>query len=159
MTRHPILSKLDVSRAKLLASIDGLADTALDARPADGGWSIRQNLTHLAASEADHCRVIEVIAAGQPDRLPEAIDRDAHNAARLDELGSLRLAQILEALADQRARTEALFAQLTPEQLEIVGLHPVLGEMAVSAIFRMLAIHEQMHIREIAAIRARLSEI
>jgi len=156
MTRHPILTKLDASRAKLLASIAGLDEAALDARPADDGWSIRQNLTHIAASEADHCRVIAVIAGGDLDRLPAAVDRDAHNAARLAELGPLTLPQILDALADQRARTEALFARLTAEQLEIVGPHPVLGEMAISAIFRMLAIHEQMHIREIAAIRAQL---
>ncbi len=44
----------------------------------------------------------------------------------------------------------------TPHNLQRTGTHPVLGEMSVSGIFRIIAIHEQMHTREIAAIRAQI---
>lgn len=152
---HPTLAKLAASRARLLNVIAGLSETALDFQPADG-WSIRQNLTHLVASEEDHCQVIEVIAQGQIDRLPASLDRDTHNAQRLDEVGPLTLAELLDALNAQRQRTEALFAQMDDTQLEATGPHPVLGDISVSGIFRILAIHEQMHTREIEAIRAQM---
>ncbi len=152
-TTAPLLEKLAASRARLLRGIDGLTDAALDAAPAAGGWSIRQHLTHLVASEEDHCRVIEVIVSGQLERLPR-IERDPYNAQRLAELGVLTLSQLLAALVAQRRRTAALFARLEPAQLDLAGPHPVLGVMSVRDIFRILALHEQMHTREIAAIRA-----
>jgi hypothetical protein len=89
---------------------------------------------------------------GQLDRLPGSIDVDDHNARRLDDQGHRTHAELLAALADQRARTEDLLKRFSEDELARSGPHPVLGEMTADAIFRILAVHETMHTREIEAI-------
>jgi len=46
-----ILAESEYAWGKLLASVIGLTDEDLDASPPDGGWSVRQVLEHLIASE------------------------------------------------------------------------------------------------------------
>lgn len=148
---HPTLSKLARNRENLLALVSDLSEAGLDRRLPDG-WTIRETLTHLVNAEEDHCRVAAVIAKGELDRLPKAIDLDAHNAERLLARGHLGRAELFAALAAQRERTLALFGRLSAEQLERSGPHPVLGEMTVGNIFRIIAVHDQLHTREIQAI-------
>ncbi len=148
---HPTLTKLARSREKLLALVSDLSDDALDQRLPDG-WTIRAALTHLLNAEEDHCRIGAVIARGEIERLPPTIDIDAHNAERLAARGHLTRDALLAALAAQRERTIALFNRLTEEQLAQSGPHPALGEMTAGNVFRVIAMHEQMHTREIAAL-------
>jgi uncharacterized damage-inducible protein DinB len=147
----PVLNKLAKSREKLLAVVSKLTDAKLDDRPAEG-WSIRENLTHLVITEEAHRSVIAAITQGELHRLPPSLDKDEYNASQLAKRGRLSLGDILSALADQRRRTEILFHSLSADQFTWRGHHPVLGDMAVLDIFRILAIHEQMHLREIEAI-------
>lgn len=151
---HPPLDRLNKSRARLLAVVEPLTEDDLD-RPAAGDWTIRQILSHLVTSEEDHRQVIEVIVQGKADRLPREFALDAHNARRLAELGQLSREALLAALAEQRAQTVALVQRLDEAALAQRGPHPALGEMSVDDIFRIIAVHEQRHLRDIqAALRA-----
>ena len=147
---HRIVEKLAKARAKLLGVVSGLSEEALDHHHI--GWTVREILTHLLAAEEDHAKVITLIARGDTHRLPTHIERDEHNAMRLSQQGQLTLEQLLTKLAAQRQRTVALFERLNDnDQLDIIGRHPILGEMSVGKIFRIIALHEQEHIREIKA--------
>ena len=42
-----LLADYYTSRAQLVAALFGLADDQLDAKPADGGWSIRETVDHV----------------------------------------------------------------------------------------------------------------
>lgn len=148
---HPTLTKLARNRERLLDQVSGLPDEKLDLCLSDG-WTIRETLTHLLNAEEDHCRVIAVIARGQTDRLPTAFDLDAHNAQRLQERGRLALSDLINGLAAQRERTIALFSRLSETQLALSGPHPALGEMTIGNIFRVIAMHEQIHTRDIQAL-------
>ncbi len=148
---HPTLTRLATSRARLLAAVESLADAAFD-QQLTGGWSVRDILTHLLNAEEDHCAVAEAIALGQLDRLPTEFHLDAHNASRLAARGHLSRDALLAALNAQRAHTVALFERLTEDQREAVGPHPVLGEIAAGDIFRVLALHDGLHLRDIQAI-------
>ena len=148
---HPTLTRLATSRAKLLAAVESLTDDTFDRRLASG-WSMRDILTHVLNAEEDHCAVAEAIALGQLDRLPTEFHLDAHNAARLAARGRLSRDALLAALDAQRARTVALFESLTDEQRDLIGPHPVAGEIAVGDIFRVLALHDGLHLRDIQAI-------
>jgi uncharacterized damage-inducible protein DinB len=148
---HPTLTKLAKTREKLLAVVSSLSEDTLDRQSAEG-WTIRETLTHLLNAEEDHCRVIAVIARGDADRLPRNFRLDEHNQRRLAERGRLTLVDLLAALAAQRQRTDALFNRLSDDQLTLTGPHPALGEMALGDIFRVIAIHEQAHTREIQAL-------
>ena len=147
---HSLLDRLNASRVRLLAVIEALGEQDLD-HPASGAWTIRQVLSHLIASEEDHRRVAEAILRGETGRLPREVALDAHNARRLAELGRLERGALLAALAEQRARTLALVTSLDEGALAQRGPHPALGEMSVSDIFRIIAVHEQRHLRDIQA--------
>lgn len=134
----------------MLAVVEPLTEDDLD-RPAAGDWTIRQILSHLVTSEEDHRQVIEVIVRGETDRLPREFALDAHNARRLAELGQLSREALLAALAEQRAQTVALVQHLDEAALAQRGPHPALGEMSVDDIFRIIAVHEQRHLRDIQA--------
>ena len=58
---------------------------------------------------------------------------------------------ILAAMAAQRERTEALFDKMSDEQLDKPFRHPALGETSVGKVFRIIGIHERMHLQEIEA--------
>jgi uncharacterized damage-inducible protein DinB len=145
---HPILEKLSRERESLLSTIEGLEGDSLDRRVGHG-WTVREVLTHLANAEEDHCKVIALTVRGDAARLPAEFSLDHHNAQRLSERGYLSLEQILSALSDQRQRTRELFERLNEEQLEMPVRHPALGETTVSKIFRVIGLHERMHLKEI----------
>jgi uncharacterized protein (TIGR03083 family) len=148
---HPTITKLARSRERLLALVSGLSEDALD-QCLPGGWTIRTVLTHLLNTEEDHCQISATIASGEIERLPPTIDIDAYNAERLAARGHLTRDALFAELAVQRERTIALFNRLTEDQLARSGPHPALGEMTAGNIFRVIAMHEQMHTRDIAAL-------
>ncbi|GAB4417146.1 MAG: hypothetical protein Kow00106_12930 [Anaerolineae bacterium] len=147
---QPLLDRLNKSRARLLAIVESLTEDDLD-RPAAGDWTIRQVLSHLVASEEDHRQVIEVIVQGETERLPREFALDAHNARRLEKLGRLERDALLAALAEQRAQTVELLESLDEAALARRGPHPALGEMSAADIFRIIAMHEGRHLRDIEA--------
>jgi uncharacterized protein (TIGR03083 family) len=153
---HPTVAKLAQNRTKLLGVVSTLSEDELDRRLRDG-WTIREMLTHLLNAEEDHCRISAVIARGESDRLPKTIDIDTYNAERLAARGRLDRSELLSALAAQRERTLALFNSLSESQLALSGPHPALGEMTVGNIFRVIAVHEQMHTRDIETALGRAS--
>ena len=57
-----ILSEAEYAWGKLLASTVGLTDDDIGAAPPHGGWSIREVLQHLAASERGY---LEAVRAGR----------------------------------------------------------------------------------------------
>jgi uncharacterized damage-inducible protein DinB len=150
---HRTLEKLAASRQALLDQIADLSEDALDQRYGDG-WTIREILTHLLNAEEDHCRVIAVVAKGEAHRIPAVFALDEHNQARLTERGRLSRSALLAALDEQRSKTEALFNRLSEDQLAMIAPHPALGEKTLDEIFRVMALHERMHTREIAIARA-----
>ncbi len=145
-----ILEKLAKQREQLIAVVGALPEEAME-RAVEGEWSIRDCLTHLANAEEDHCRVIAVAVRGDGARLPASLDLDEHNRQRLAQRGRLERDDILAAMAAQRERTEALFNRLSEEQLELAVRHPALGDMTVAKIFRIIGLHEKMHLKEIEA--------
>jgi uncharacterized protein (TIGR03083 family) len=145
---HPAAARLARSRARLLEAVEALSESELD-RPAGSDWTVRQTLTHLILSEEDHCRVIAAIASNRLDRLPRQFDIDAHNASRLAEQPPLDRPALLAALAAQHERTLTLLASLSDAQLAQIGPHPALGNISAGDIFRVIAVHEQIHLRDI----------
>jgi len=148
---HAILSKLAKNRDSLLAAVADLSEEELDTRSADG-WTIRQILTHLVNAEEDHRSVIQAIRRGEAHLVPRQISLDEYNARRLDERGTLARQQLLDALQEQRQETEHLFQELSENQLNLPGTHPVIGDTTVADIFRIIALHDRMHTQDIRAL-------
>lgn len=145
---HQILEKLAKQREQMVALVEGMSDEQME-QPVDGSWRVRDVLAHLLNAEEDHCRVIAVALRGDADQLPRTIDLDGHNAARLQGRGRMTRDELLAAMATQRERTEALFQRVGEAQLDLDVRHPALGETTVGKIFRIIGLHEKMHLREI----------
>ena len=56
---YPILVDYYLSRAQLISSLFGLTDDQLDARPPDGGWTVRQTIEHTLGSERHSIRALK----------------------------------------------------------------------------------------------------
>jgi uncharacterized damage-inducible protein DinB len=60
-----ILSKMQITRDELLSFVEGLDEASLTWHPPDGGWSIRDNLAHLADAEHAHRRFVQAVLEGR----------------------------------------------------------------------------------------------
>jgi hypothetical protein len=58
---------------------------------------------------------------------------------------------LLAGLATSRQDTWALLNSLTEAQLDVPGRHPAGIDTTVVGVFRIIALHERAHAREIAA--------
>lgn len=53
LTAEKISPKMQATREELLILVEGLDEAVLTWRPPQGGWSIRDNLAHLADADLD----------------------------------------------------------------------------------------------------------
>ena len=143
-----LIDKLGAARGEILQTIEGLGEGALTWQPGDGRWSIKETLAHLASAEESHRQVAQAIAAGQTVDVPD-FDLDNWNAARVAERRQQSIDQILEEMAVERQRTLISLQDLEDDVLDRQGLHPVLGETTVLKAFRIIPIHERMHLKDI----------
>lgn len=144
---HRILPRIEATREELLAFVDGLDEAVLAWHPPGGGWSIRENLAHLADAEHGHRRFAQAVLAGQPVRI-EGFDLDRWNEERVARREGQSVGEILDALRAERQETLALVSTIPPGAWEKRGDHPALGELSVQQVIKVIGVHERMHLRE-----------
>src|SRR5581483_9180931 len=86
------------------------------ARPAaDAGWTVRDEILHIASSDPDFIGMLgPLVAGGTPDTSAFA-DIDARNARNLAAWANRSMAEAAEALERNGREIEALLAQLKDE--------------------------------------------
>lgn len=136
------------SRQDLLASIGELAPEELAQRAVNDGWSVQDVLAHLASAERGHQQVIEALLTGRESHQP-GFDLDAFNEAEVGARRSMTTQEILDELDASRAASLALLEQIGPGDWERSGYHPGGFDTTVEGGFRVIAIHEKRHAREI----------
>jgi hypothetical protein len=138
-------------RERLRETLDGLADSALDQRAPDGGWSIRQIVHHLADAELTVLAAIRVaLASPGVEYVSHPYDQEEwavalHYEAR-DTGPSLRL---IESIRDEVTQ----LLDVVPNAWNRAVRTPLGGETSVEHFTSMLAIHTLEHIEQIVAIR------
>jgi uncharacterized damage-inducible protein DinB len=143
-----IEAKLASARARLLATVEALDETAWDWRPADGRWSVRLTLAHVGSAHWSHLDVARRVAAGDTVDLP-GFDLDEWNESRVAERAGWTTEQVLADLQAAQQATFAFVAELDADQREVRGAHPALGEVTVGQALRVIALHDSLHRREI----------
>jgi uncharacterized damage-inducible protein DinB len=130
--------------------IKGLSNKQLAKRPAEGRWSIKQVLAHLADGEfVIGTRLRYVAAMDRPTII--GYDQDAFMAnLRYDELEA---DELLDAFATLRAINVALVERLPDEAFARTGMHNERGEESLSTMVHMYAGHDRIHEQQIARIR------
>ena len=142
--------RLDEAHADLQAAVSGLtAEQAARATP-NVDWTVQDVVAHLAGAERGHQQVIHALlaggVAGQPD-----FDLDTFNQADVAEREGWTLAMVLEDLNAGRADTLALLESMSADAWDRAGYHPGGFDTTVEGTFRVIAIHERRHAKDIRA--------
>ena len=140
--------RLDEAHADLMAAVSGLtAEQA--ARPTPNvDWTVQNVLAHLAGAERGHQQVIRALLAGEIAGQP-GFDLDTFNQADVAAREGWTLAKLLEDLNAGRAATLALLDSLGADDWDRAGCHPGGFDTTVEGTFRVIAIHERRHAKDI----------
>jgi hypothetical protein len=138
---------LRAAAAAIAAEVRALPEPVLRWRPAEGEWCVKEVLGHiLEAERRGFAGRIRIILAGDRPAL-ERWDQNAVAAARNDcerDAGAL-----VRELLTMREESAALAAGLRAQELERVGLHPVVGELTVAMLLQEWVHHDRTHLKQI----------
>lgn len=139
--RDEQLARFRAGYSAVEAAVAGVADADLDRRPADGGWTAREVVHHLADMEAHaYVRLRRLLAEAEP-RL-QAHDEDEY-ARRLHY--DRPIASSLAVVRAVREASVDLLLNLTPEEWTRSGVHPERGSYSVERWLRIYAEHPHRH--------------
>lgn len=120
-------------------------------------WSPYDVIGHLIhCEETDWIPRAEIILAQGESRTFEPFDR----WAQFEKSKGRSLGDLLTEFAHLRnlSLEKLLGWQLTPEQLELKGVHPEFGEVSLSQLLSTWVVHDLGHIRQIVTYMARKYE-
>ncbi len=117
--------------------------SAINQRPASGKWSTHENLAHLARMhEITVERIRRILSEGQP-QLPRY---KAEDDPEWPQWTAMRTEEVLRRLSTLRDDLIQLVTRLSPEQLNRVGVHGVLGGMTIPEWIEFFLLHEAHHL-------------
>jgi len=111
-------------------------------------WDMRALLAHFVSAEERLLELAQDVVAGGPG-VAEGFDFDAFNAEEQQRLKDQSPGELLAALASDRGATLQWVRTLDDEQLELIGTHPVLGDVTVEAMILAIYGHQLLHMREL----------
>jgi hypothetical protein len=145
-----ILSQTPAVLNALLGNLSG--DWTMTNENADG-WSPFDVVGHLIhADETDWIPRAEIILAQGENPAFEPFDRFAH----FEQSKGKTLNELLEIFGVLRGRSLETLRRMnvTPEQLQLKGIHPELGEVKLEQLLSTWVVHDLTHIRQIVTVMA-----
>lgn len=138
----------------LAVATTGAAGTELDFK-AEGKWSVRQIVCHLADAEATGTMRFRQLVAEEHPVMP-AWDQEAW-AAKLD-YEKRKISQALELFRVLRSANYELLKDLPEDVYSRTGTHTTRGELSLLQMLRMYAEHVENHVKQLQAARAAYKE-
>lgn len=177
---HPhlreVLSRLDESRALLLAAVDAVPAFLRTRRPAPDRWSVAEVLEHLSLVESRFAGMIATRLekgleaglgpeTGARDPLPDAtrqrmLDRVNKRTAPETAVPSGALDEHAALAAAEKARIGLREVVQCGDGLalsEVRHSHPFFGELTIYQWLELMACHERRHVEQINELRALLA--
>ncbi len=147
-TRKALLARYKLGYQEVAATVQGLSEAALDARPPAGdGWTPRQIVHHLADSEMTSAlRLRQLLAEEQP--VLASYDEEAF-ARRL--YYDRPIAASLDALRAARATSAEILERLSEAEWGRAGTHEESGRYTVETWLEIYAAHSHDHAVQIRA--------
>ena len=139
----------------LARMLDGLSPEWTESRGDRENWAPYDVIGHLIhGEETDWIPRAEIILTQGVNRPFDKYDR----LAQFEKSKSKSLVDLLTEFAHLRnANIEKLIQyQLTPEQLQLKGMHPALGEVTLEQLLAAWVVHDLNHIRQIVVYMAKL---
>ena len=142
-----LTEKMTQEREALLALLDGVDEQSAATRPPEGdgedGWSLKEQLSHLATMEtAYRAWAQRAIAEDNPDLTGTASDPVAYP---LEAAHEASVEQHVAELRAQRERTLEVIAGIAPEDYERTATQQMFGELTVMQWLRSYYRHDRMH--------------
>lgn len=135
-------------RAALLALLDGMSEEGAETRPPEGdgedGWSVKEQLSHLAQMEVSYRAWVQRAIAEDRPNIATGTQTDPV-AFPLDRAHEATVAEHAAELVSQRERTQSVIAGIAPEQYERTASSPAFGELTVMQWLRSYYRHDRMH--------------
>ena len=159
MTDDPAVAPLTVARiADLLVAGARIVEAEMAAvgseggwRPAPGEWSANECVGHLIEAERRGFagRVEAILAADRPDIPADLEDWDPPEVAAGRRDHERASSDLVAEFVGLRANGVAVVRQLSPDDLERVGMHPAVGPLTVGNVIGEWVHHDRNHIRQL----------
>ena len=144
--RASLVAQYEAGPAVLGAAVDGLSDADLDHRPADGGWTPREVVHHVADSEMTSAiRLRRLIA----EDTPLIVGYDGDEFARRLHYEDRPIEPALAAVAAARTTTLQILNGLTDAEWARTGTHSDSGPYGVEMWLEIYAVHCHDHADQI----------
>lgn len=151
MERLEIIESLKHFPAQLDAALAGVPDTVLRSQPADGEWSIKEVIGHVAyAEEIWYRRLYQVWSLHDPVLM--AFDEDAEHAQTAQAQDASNLRSYLDEIEAKRPRVVNLLVQAV--DWTRTGQWTGEGRRSLKQLAEALLKHDQDHLRQIEAAKA-----
>lgn len=146
-----LLSKMALERGKLLAAAEGLSDADANYVPVDAvgeeQWTAKEQLAHLWEMERGY---IAWCRAGQAQSGVDASDvRGEPVDIPIEKAPEHTVRNLLDALIDERAKTNDYIRSLTLEEFSHTASTPGFGELTLMQWLRSFYRHDRMHTAQI----------
>lgn len=151
------IEMLSSTPGTLRAWLGGLSDEWTASAGDRENWEPYDIVGHLIhADETDWIPRARIILAQGEDRRFPPFDR----YGQFERPQGTPLAELLDEFAAVRKQCldELTGWNLTPEQLELCGIHPEFGEVSLEQLLSTWVVHDLTHIRQIATVMARRYE-
>ena len=141
-----LLEKLGAHRQELVSQVEEMTEEQAGRRPAEGEWSAKEQLVHLAGFE----RLWLEWAMAVRDQPGCDVGPPPPNPPAYPEAETRSVADLLQELASARSDTLAAIDGLSADDLNRRGKHALFGEMSVLQMLRSLYRHDRMHMDQMA---------
>jgi len=112
---EPLAASYRESRADLVQLARTLTDEQLSRPTGDEGWSVRKEVTHIAASDPDFLKTLNAILDGGTPDLDIFTDIDARNARNLERWKNRSMEEMTGELESNGQALQDLLARLTAD--------------------------------------------
>jgi hypothetical protein len=114
----------------------------------EGGWTVKQLLSHIATSETSQLKAGQSIVAGQPT-VPDDFDLNRYNRRQVEKNQAKLPPEFLFGLAESRQKLLAFLEQVSAEDLDKRGKHGLGDIISLEQLFYRIGEHEAEHAADI----------
>lgn len=111
-------------------------------------WTVLDIVAHLVENERGMSIHVHKIRQGK-ETVPEGFDLTQWNAGLKGRRGNPTPAELLEALAQTRAKTLSVLESLGSEEWSLTGRHPSRGPITIEQYYETMADHDAGHTSDI----------
>jgi hypothetical protein len=147
-----LTDKMNDERARFLDQVRTIGDEDAARRPegktGEEEWSVKEQLAHLWEMERNY--IAWVRRALEEDDANVAGVRGEATAIPIERANAHTVDELVQALMDERERTNTFIASLTPEQFDRRASQPMFGSLTVMQWLRSFYRHDRMHTDQVA---------